>query len=307
MKLDPVLKRRVMIAIIIVALVVIFVPVPFGRHFSDHQTDTLTEIPNAPDIAKPSDLTTEQANRVVKGFSPDNVSNQTLSSAPTPVAKPLNTPPPVVKVAPTRAVHKMVTKPATLPKTQKHVSIKPSHKVSASPKKSVSHHGVSHATSHKKKIIHHSKPLPPSPVVDQLGSDKHAIKITAAALNQKQDKPVVRHSTDNSSNAEISSASPVSTKGTEAAITAAKAKATAWVAQMASFPDEATAKKVVKQLQAKRFTAFDYPTLVKNKIMYRVYVGPFLSKASADKALKRLKTVSHMSGYVHHFDATDLR
>ncbi len=70
MRLDPSLKRRLIIAIIIIALVVIFLPTPFGNiHFRSSQAAKQV-IPPAPKQAATPVLSNQQAQSVNQGFVP---------------------------------------------------------------------------------------------------------------------------------------------------------------------------------------------------------------------------------------------
>ena len=70
--MDPGLKRRLFIAVIIIALVVIFLPVPFG-HLNFKSADTVSQtIPPAPQQSAAQPISTEQANAIIAGFTPIN-------------------------------------------------------------------------------------------------------------------------------------------------------------------------------------------------------------------------------------------
>jgi DedD protein len=83
---DPNLKRRLMIAVIIIALVVIFVPIPFGRH-EDTPPNRIEAIPPAPQEATIQPADSVQAKRIDNGFhassnaSASNASDEANTSA----------------------------------------------------------------------------------------------------------------------------------------------------------------------------------------------------------------------------------
>lgn len=60
-------KRRLIIAIIIIALVVIFLPIPFTHH-KQPVTSTFKQIPNPPKVEKPTPLAKESSQAIINRF-----------------------------------------------------------------------------------------------------------------------------------------------------------------------------------------------------------------------------------------------
>jgi DedD protein len=80
-----------------------------------------------------------------------------------------------------------------------------------------------------------------------------------------------------------SDAKPAETKPKETAPVTPKE---AWLIQVASFPDKATADQRVAELKAGKWPAYDVPAEVPGKgTYYRVYLGTYTSQEQASKAL----------------------
>ncbi len=62
----------------------------------------------------------------------------------------------------------------------------------------------------------------------------------------------------------------------------------AWVIQVGSFSRRGNALKLVEQLQAKEFSAFMEQVSLKDKVLFRVRVGPEVDKEEAQRILDRL-------------------
>jgi DedD protein len=81
----------------------------------------------------------------------------------------------------------------------------------------------------------------------------------------------------------------------------------AWVVQMGIFSSVNNAKKLVKKLRDKGFTAFGYEVSKPGgAIVTRVYVGPAVVKGQAKQELAAIKKQLGMKGLVVEFDPTKL-
>lgn len=77
----------------------------------------------------------------------------------------------------------------------------------------------------------------------------------------------------------------------------------AWVIQIASFSNKDNAIKFVAKLKAKKHKA--YHRLVTNnqaKKVYRIFVGPYMKKSQAQKALVEVNKLSHSKGMLLAYD-----
>lgn len=309
-------KRRLIVAIIIIALVVIFLPIPFTHH-KQPITSTFKHIPNAPQVKKPNILAGKSSQSIVEHFKsqagvmpetplPANVNTQAKTIA---VTAPVNK----AKVSPTttstthqqvsQAVHPAKQLPQALVTQQpKSVSQKPvphsipqhTQQLKATPPvvtMKMNKH-VHHQHSHKK--VHHSDAIDTSPVVSSFATGKKgAIVVHQDALGTLPEIDI-RKLDANSSNI----------AGSKERVAIAKKEAVAWVIQLASFATLDQARQLLVKLRENGYVAFMQPATIHGKTKHRVYVGPFTREQQAEGILHVIDKKLKMHGYIHHFKPT---
>ncbi len=83
--------------------------------------------------------------------------------------------------------------------------------------------------------------------------------------------------------------------------------ANAWVVQLGSFSSDANAKKLVTELRAKGFTVFTRVIKVSNNSMVKVFVGPEVRRTKADALQTKLNHDLHVKGVVVAFDPLQVK
>ena len=73
---------------------------------------------------------------------------------------------------------------------------------------------------------------------------------------------------------------------------------TAWRVQLASFSDRPHALALRNKLRAKGYQAFVQEVRARHRLMYRVLIGPGMSRARADALQARLRKDTKLSGIV---------
>ncbi len=82
-------------------------------------------------------------------------------------------------------------------------------------------------------------------------------------------------------------------------------KDAAWVIQVASFSSKDNALRMVEKLKKARHKAYRREGKGQDgKIIYRIYVGPYIEKVRAQAALDKVNQVSETSGILIPFDPT---
>jgi len=103
------------------------------------------------------------------------------------------------------------------------------------------------------------------------------------ASKTKTSKPSALQTAKATETAKAPAAKTTETKPKE---TAPSAQKEAWLIQVASFPDKASADQLVARLKSGKWPAYDAPAQVPGKGTYsRVYLGTYTSKEQAGKAL----------------------
>lgn len=74
-----------------------------------------------------------------------------------------------------------------------------------------------------------------------------------------------------------------------------------WVVQLGSFSSQNNALALRDKLRAKGYTTFVEPVESKSKTVYRVRIGPELSREAADKLRQKLKQEMKMQGLVQKY------
>ncbi|HKU16726.1 MAG TPA: SPOR domain-containing protein [Steroidobacteraceae bacterium] len=73
-----------------------------------------------------------------------------------------------------------------------------------------------------------------------------------------------------------------------------------WAVQVGSFSKEATAERLAKQLRDQGHDAFVMPVKSSGATLYRVRIGPLPDRASAEAALRNVKTLAPGAAVVAH-------
>ncbi|PCI72702.1 MAG: hypothetical protein COB38_03795 [Gammaproteobacteria bacterium] len=76
----------------------------------------------------------------------------------------------------------------------------------------------------------------------------------------------------------------------------------AWIIQVASFSNKENAKNLVNKLIDKGNKAYKSKATIDNKIVYRVFVGPFIKKQLAKKAITSINKISATKGMLKIFN-----
>ena len=75
--------------------------------------------------------------------------------------------------------------------------------------------------------------------------------------------------------------------------------------QVGSFSSNENANALVKKLEANQLKAFARPaTLDNGKVLYRVYVGPWLEKKQAEQRMDKVRTITQLNPIVIAWDPT---
>lgn len=82
--------------------------------------------------------------------------------------------------------------------------------------------------------------------------------------------------------------------------------AKAYVIQLASFSQQASAEALVEQLQQKSYSAFVFPFKSNDKLMYRVYVGPQTDKQKLASLQKEIESQFKIKGIVTSYKVNDI-
>jgi cell division septation protein DedD len=292
--LEPSLKRRLFIAIIIIALAVIFVPMLFTHINRNQSASSSGSIPPKPVVKvvvqrQPHRLTQEQDMAALRGFRPlsSSASNTTTARViPQHSSDQQN----LVKEEIQRLA---AAKKAEQLKEQRIAERRLEQRRQAEQQRLA----VQRKLAAEKKAVA-LRASESSPVVSQLSdqSGHHLITITQQDLGAKSALHVRQA---DATSANVSQAAQNNLKQ-------AQMMNHAWVVQLGSFNDVVRANRVVKQLKAGGYAAFTYKTVVFGELKHRVYVGPFLSYTQAKIVLANVKQAYHLPGYIHHFNASDI-
>lgn len=261
-------KRRLVVAIIVIALAVIFLPAWFGSHKQPVAT-SFKEVPNQPAVQKPD---------AIKNQAPETIAKNFQAQGPVVGESPLNS-----------------TAPAT-PETQAAVVPAPSSAIPLSPKP---------VPAPKKVVVAKVAPVKPlkkvvetqdqSPVVDDFSNMQGAdsVQIHEDALAHLPNISVRKN--------DATSANVVDYHHREKL---AKAQNHAFVIQLASFNSPMPARQLVAKLREAGYVAFMQTADIHSKQKHRVYVGPFTQSQQAEAMLHLIDKKLHMHGYVHDFKPT---
>lgn len=258
-------KRRLVVAIIIIALAVIFLPAWFGSRKQPVAT-SFKEVPNQPAVQKPDAIKNQAPETIAKNFQaqgpvlPESPLNNKVPATPEVQSKPapaaaaaqLKIPVPAKAVAPTQA------KP-----------VKPIKKLAETQDQ--------------------------TPVVDDFsgtgGSD--SVQIHEDALAHLPNISVRKNDATSENVVDYHQREKL-----------AKAQNHAFVIQLASFNSPVPGRQLVAKLREAGYVAFMQTAEIHSKQKHRVYVGPFTQLQQAEAMLHIIDKKLHMHGYVHDFKPT---
>lgn len=148
--------------------------------------------------------------------------------------------------------------------------------------------------------------------LDKLGSAPRKQKQTQPSVQEEKPEVSVNSSSSESSIAKPSITKPpqVQTKPTEA-LQVSKQKISdkfsdaAWVIQIASFSNRDNAVSFVEKLKKAGHKAYRRESAKQGKTIYRIFVGPYIEKERATKALAELKKLTDSRGILLPFDPVD--
>lgn len=303
--MDIQLKQRILGAIIVLALVVIFVPMLFTKHQKEQAmlARAIPAIPEQPVINKsPLSIAQQEAQveAILAAEEKDNKPNQAASpfdvqlqqeptlSAP---SNPDQPQPPSKNIVPENLSEPSTPQATGLQASQSPLQQPPKAKDVASTEGS----SLASALSEK-----------------ETAQLTHTIKKTL--LNKPKKQPAtnpkkyvepyyVRENLANSNNAPIEN----NLKKEKKVLLKAKQHYMAWVIQLGNFDQAAYANQLVHSLREKGFTTFSYRN--KNKLGHvstKVFVGPFVKKEQARQQLQKLQLNYQQKGFVVQFNPTDL-
>lgn len=76
----------------------------------------------------------------------------------------------------------------------------------------------------------------------------------------------------------------------------------AWIIQVASFSKQENAIMLVDRLKANKHKAYKSKAVIDNDVVYRVFVGPYINKTIADKAISNIDKVSGTNAILKVFN-----
>lgn len=242
MAMDQTIKQRLIGAIVLVALAIIFLPGILGQ--KKQQSEFSSQIPKKPETLKRQlNLSNNQS---VNNTASTSTSEAALTNANGSVAKLENEKPSSSDKAATKTSH-------------------PSSSSTEPPADSDSRTQTTAAVDTN--AADQAKPKPKPPV-----SDETTTETTAPKADSKSVKTLTSDS---------------------------------WLVQVGSFSSNDNANALVKKLESNHLKAFARPaTLGNGKVLYRVYVGPWLEKNQAEQRLGKIRTITKLNPIVIAWDPT---
>lgn len=76
----------------------------------------------------------------------------------------------------------------------------------------------------------------------------------------------------------------------------------AWIIQVASFSKKDNAVNMVDKLKKSKYKAYRRRVLADNKTVYRIFVGPYIKKKDAEKAISKVNKISQGKSIIKPFD-----
>jgi len=326
--MDTKLKQRLLGAIVILALIIIFLPMLFNRHAKD-KTPTLQEIPNPPaqpsvsqttdqsdttmvsaqtsrdQTTQPTETSTDQSSNDTTVMSEDNEQaddmstseQQSSTSEGIAVTSTSTVPPATVSVSkPVEQNNNVQSKNSVVNnatvKTQPTKSSMPTL-----PKASTDNQVDTQITDTSNDLG--------APVHDATSNDNQTANDSVASVQKSIPSFNIRESNLTSSN--VAGALPIKkVTSSKSRIAKAAANNKAYVVQLGYFGNPTNAKRLVSKLRSKGFTAYGYQTKKGGKTMTHVFVGPAVKRAQAEQMKAKLFSVMKMKGMVVNFDPKEL-
>ncbi|HCU05335.1 MAG TPA: hypothetical protein DIC51_03385 [Coxiellaceae bacterium] len=308
------LKHRLLGAIIILALLVIFVPMLFTRHQDNQLTvsENIPAPPAQPNVQTASPTLASQESQVENMLNTDQQQNQPTAQ-PQSITQPT---PGMVQPQPAQPVSGALPEAPVSTAQPTSIAVTPAADQNTSD-------GLTAATpviaSNSATAVSSLPPLAATPTVNPvnavpLSTDNTAVPTPLAQSEQTQlTHTVSKKSYQLSANKKLIAAKKTENSGVHASSAAVikkqqKALATAkkynqgWVVQLGNFTESKNAENMVRQLKAKGFKAFTYMS-PKNKT-YHVYVGPETKKESAEASMHKIESMMNTKAFVTTFDPT---
>lgn len=321
------LKQRLLLAIVILALIVIFVPMLFRKH-TNSNLSSLTVFPQAPSKPDVESMTPTPVQQPLVANQPSSLTPSEAQQSPVTTQDSQDLPQAQNDVTPTSAqVSNEIQQPApTVNAAQVTSPISSTNQLQAKPiyqngantqsnkmqpiqepttqtksinsaqqsVLSVSQHQRMHSSAHKVLSVKPSN-IPVSASIQDFA-------LSQSELNNIADHVKVRNDNVNSNNV-----LPEITSTQKKQLKTAKSLNEAWVVQLGSFANKNNAIQLVKKLRAKGFTSFAYPMRHNHLINYHVYVGPMIEKSQAQTLRDKLKKEMKINSFVAKFDPTSIQ
>ncbi len=299
------LKQRLLLAIVMLALVIIFVPMLFRRH-TNGKISSLAVFPQVPVKPEVEKMTSTLAQQPLVAKQP--VVTQTTPAASTQVGN-------EIKQSVPAANSTQLTPPASSEKqmqsvpVNKNVTNVQSDTTTSTQEPSSQTKSINSAQPSVVNISRHSHTKSSASKV--LSVKPSNIPVSASiqnfALSQSELNNIANHVQVRNDNVNSNNVLPEITSAQKKQLKTAQSFNKAWVVQLGSFANKNNAAQLVKKLRKKEFTAFAYPVRQNHIINYRVYVGPMVEKAQAKKLSDRIKKETKIDSFVAKFDPTSLQ
>ncbi|MBU1628848.1 MAG: SPOR domain-containing protein [Pseudomonadota bacterium] len=317
--MDIKLKHRIIGAIVIVALIVIFVPMLFSKHRAMN-TASLQEQPETPTVpqvnatTQPQVVTPSDDTAAAMDQSSDQASDQSSMTSNPPVANQSGA-----------MQEQQPDQQTTASSDQTAATNNSAVSDQATTGQSNVSQGIvvpdqgasdnNNASSLSPETVNPAPTTQPQNVQPQTSDSNASAATTPLARTPSQTEPTTKPLTTSLKKWQFHKAHLVKTTATKKTfshassskrLAIAKAANQAWIVQVGSFSGQDHAKVLIAQLRKKGFTAFGYPTKVNNEVITRVYVGPAVTMEKAKVLQDKLQTAAKIKGIVVKFDASKL-
>lgn len=309
--MDIQLRQRLLAAIVILALVVIFVPMLFRKHAQD-QISSITSFPTEPaqpNVANPNSTTLSESTLSPAQEPAQETPAETAQSTAMPEstttmpAQPVSMPVTQTTPAQPPATMPMRTLTPAKPITSTSATVQAVSTNAATIKTTVVKPAISVTTPPMKQLTP-AVVKPTQPTIKP--SQPQTISIQPVSMNDEASVPHrlqlhVRASDLNSNNVlpEVEAAQAVR-------LQTASDNNQAFVVQLGSFANQQNAKTLVAKLQKAGFSAFIHTVRNDHLVSYRAYVGPMVQKDQANAMKMALAKQMHLNSLIVPFDATSL-
>ncbi len=327
------LKQRLLAAIVILALIVIFVPMLFRKH-SGRQITSLSVFPQAPTqpnvnkITPTAPVVPTQAQQQAATPAPQSqaIQSNVLTQQPA-TTQPISPAPQssitqssAVTQPPSASVQPKSLTPVNQPVIQQQqktssagqqikstnssaqpTTVNPIQPVSSRKAKTINLAQQQVLRRSRYRKIKSNKVIAVKPSNVPVSSSIQNLALSQAELNNIATHVQIR-SADVSSN----NVMPEISANQKAQQKVAQSFNQAWVLQLGSFVNKHNAANLVKKLRQKGVTAYAYEARSNHIINYRVYVGPMVEKSQAKAMQNKVAKEVKIKGFVTKFDATRL-